>query len=108
MANQLHVAFVWHMHQPYYKDRATGRYMMPWVRLHATKDYLDMVAMLADYPSHRQTFNLVPSLLEQLEDYAEHGARDMALDLLVKPAEALTTEDKLYLFERGFDVHWAT
>ena len=60
MAHQLHVAFVWHMHQPLYKDRASGAYLMPWVRLHATKDYLDMVAILKDYPSHRQTFNLVP------------------------------------------------
>lgn len=107
MAHQLHVAFVWHMHQPLYKDRADGRYLMPWVRLHATKDYLDMVTLLADYPSHRQTFNLVPSLLEQLEDYA-NGAWDRALELLVKPVAAFTPEDKQYLFERGFDASWPT
>lgn len=108
MAHQLHVAFVWHMHQPIYKDRASGHYLMPWVRLHATKDYLDMLTLLADYPSHRQTFNLVPSLLEQLEDYAVHGAEDRALELLVRPVEAFTAEDKAYLFERAFDASWPT
>ncbi len=108
MAHQLHVAFVWHMHQPLYKDRASGRYLMPWVRLHATKDYLDMLTLLADYPSHRQTFNLVPSLLEQLEDYAKHDAWDRALELLVRPVDDFTADDKQYLFERAFDASWAT
>src|SRR3989338_6036292 len=98
MAHPLHVAFVWHMPQPLYKDRASGRYLMPWVRLHATKDYLDMVAVLADYPSHHQTFNLVPSLLEQLEDYASGDAWDRMLALLVQPARDLTADDKQFLF----------
>ena len=108
MAHQLHIAFVWHMHQPLYKDRASGRYLMPWARLHATKDYLDMVAILEGYPSHHQTFNLVPSLLEQLEDYALHDAWDRALELLLRPTGDLTPDDKQYLFERAFDAHWPT
>lgn len=108
MANQLHIAFVWHMHQPFYKDRATGQYLMPWVRLHATKDYLDMLQVLDAYPSHRQTFNLVPSLLAQLEDYATGGATDRMLDLLIKPIALLSPDDRQYLFERGFDAHHST
>ncbi len=67
------VAFVWHMHQPYYRSAQTGDFQMPWARLHAVKDYLDMVEILAAYPTIRQTFNLVPSLVEQLEDYAAGG-----------------------------------
>jgi len=46
----LYVALIWHNHQPFYKNTATGLYMMPWVRMHAAKDYYDMVAILADYP----------------------------------------------------------
>jgi alpha-amylase/alpha-mannosidase (GH57 family) len=69
----IHVAFVWHMHQPYYRSARTGAFQMPWARLHAVKDYLDMVEILAGYPTIHQTFNLVPSLVEQLEDYAAAG-----------------------------------
>jgi alpha-amylase/alpha-mannosidase (GH57 family) len=34
----LHVALVWHMHQPYYRDDRTGRFVLPWARLRASKD----------------------------------------------------------------------
>ena len=43
---------------------------MPWARMHALKDYVDMVEILSAFPDLHQTFNLVPSLVEQLEDYA--------------------------------------
>ena len=58
MSEHLSVCFVWHMHQPLYKDRLSGKYLMPWVRLHAIKDYLDMALILKDYPKIKQTFNL--------------------------------------------------
>ncbi len=51
-------------------------YRLPWVRLHATKDYLDMIEILTDFPDIKQTFNLTPSLLEQLIDYTENNATD--------------------------------
>jgi alpha-amylase/alpha-mannosidase (GH57 family) len=75
----LHVVFLWHMHQPFYKDPMTGHYRLPWVRLHGTKDYLDMVEILDEFPAIKQNFNLVPSLLEQLTDYCEKGATDIYL-----------------------------
>ncbi|MBI3330966.1 MAG: hypothetical protein HYZ96_02510 [Candidatus Omnitrophica bacterium] len=102
MAHPLYVAFVWHMHQPYYRDLATGGCAMPWVRLHATKDYLDMVERLARFPTIHQTFNLVPSLLDQLEEYlppANHS--DTFLDLSRKPAADLSAEEQRVLL-RGF------
>lgn len=102
----LHVAFIWHMHQPLYKDRLTGKYLMPWVRLHGTKDYLDMVAILRQYPSIRQTFNLVPSLLEQIEDYGIGGAMDRALELTIKPIPQWTSDDRAYVMARFFDAQW--
>ena len=35
---KLYLCFLWHMHQPYYKDPESGTYLLPWVRLHAIKD----------------------------------------------------------------------
>ncbi len=67
----IYLAIIWHQHQPvYYKDPATGVYAKPWVRVHATKDYLDMAATLAKYPKVKATFNLTPSLIRQLDDLA--------------------------------------
>ena len=102
---QLHVALVWHMHQPYYKDLASGEYKMPWVRLHGVKDYLDMALLLDEFPGVHLTFNLVPSLLEQLEDYVEHDAEDECLRLSRKSADALTTEDKITLLMKFFNFY---
>ena len=90
----LWVAFLWHMHQPYYKDLKTNHYQMPWVRLHGLKDYFDMVAILEDYPSIHQTFNLVPSLVEQIQDYASNQVYDEHLLLTEKPAFDLAEVEK--------------
>ncbi len=94
------------MHQPYYKDPSTGLYRLPWVRLHGTKDYLDMLELLKDFPAVRQNFNLVPSLLEQLVDYSEHGARDVHLQLSAKPAADLTASERSFILENFFLAHW--
>jgi alpha-amylase/alpha-mannosidase (GH57 family) len=104
--NPLYVSFVWHMHQPYYKDPASDIYRLPWVRLHGTKDYLDMLEILKDFPGIRQNFNLVPSLLEQLNDYTENDAKDSFLDATRKKAADLTPEDKIFILENFFLAHW--
>jgi alpha-amylase/alpha-mannosidase (GH57 family) len=72
----LRAIVLWHQHQPYYKDLVTGEYRLPWVRLHALKDYYGMVKLLDEFPSVHQTFNLVPSLITQIQEYAEGNARD--------------------------------
>ena len=90
----LNIAFLWHQHQPYYKNIITGEYLLPWVRLHAVKDYLDMVEILDRFPSIKQTFNFVPSLLEQLNDYATGEAVDPHLSLSRKNAAELTMDEK--------------
>lgn len=95
----LSVAFVWHMHQPYYKRSRHGSFDMPWVRLHALKDYLDMVEITASYPSLHQTFNLVPSLVEQLDDYARGDFTDPYWDLTLKPAADLDTNERRFVVE---------
>jgi alpha-amylase/alpha-mannosidase (GH57 family) len=96
------VALLWHMHQPYYEDLVTREHFLPWVRLHALKDYYGMAALLREFPGVRVTFNLVPSLLVQLEAFADDRARDRYLDLSLKPAAALTDADIAFVRENFF------
>jgi alpha-amylase/alpha-mannosidase (GH57 family) len=101
----LYLSIIWHQHQPlYYKDVQTGIYEKPWVRLHATKDYYDMAALLKQYPGVRATFNLTPSLIRQLDDFAA-GAKDLYWVAAEKPADALTAADKRFLLRRFFDTN---
>jgi alpha-amylase/alpha-mannosidase (GH57 family) len=103
-AKTLFIAFIWNQHQPFYQDTVKKEYIMPWVRLHATKDYYQMAAILESYPSVRQTFSLTPSLIQQLEDYL-HGADDYYLRVM-KPAAVLTRDEKRFLLQHYFDIHW--
>jgi alpha-amylase/alpha-mannosidase (GH57 family) len=96
------VAILWHMHQPYYEDLVTREHILPWVRLHALKDYYGMVALLEEFPTLRLTFNLVPSLLVQLEAYAENRARDRYLELTLKDAAALTDDEAAFMVRNFF------
>lgn len=103
MAYPLYIAFVWHMHQPYYKDPVSGQFALPWTRLHATKDYLHMAEVLADFPKVHVTFNYVPCLVEQLEDYVARRTSDAALQVCTK--DQLSAEDKQYILGMFFNVH---
>jgi alpha-amylase/alpha-mannosidase (GH57 family) len=103
MAYPLHVAFLWHMHQPYYKDASSGDFSLPWTRLHATKDYLHMADVLADYPDIHATFNFVPSLIEQLEDYSSGASTDRALRISLK--DELSSSDKEFLLAFFFSAN---
>ena len=98
----IHLLFLWHMHQPYYKDLVSGEYRLPWVRLHALKDYYGMVQILEEFPMVKQTFNLVPSMMAQVEEYAAGQARDPFLDLALKPAENLTADERAHLLQHSF------
>jgi len=68
--SRANLVVLWHMHQPQYRDPETGRYVLPWTRLHALKDYWGMVEVLREFPNFHATFNVVPSLGIQLEEYA--------------------------------------
>jgi alpha-amylase/alpha-mannosidase (GH57 family) len=101
---RIYLCFLWHMHQPFYKDLASGEYKLPWTRMHALKDYCGMVEILKEFPSVRQTFNLVPSMMAQVEEYARGEARDPYLELALKPADALTAGEQLFLLQQFFPV----
>ena len=99
------VALLWHMHQPLYQDLLTGEHILPWVRLHALKDYWGMVALLREFPAMRLTFNLVPSMLVQLEAFARDEARDRHLEIGLKRADTLTEEERAFAIANFFHAH---
>src|SRR5438093_597077 len=92
------------MHQPFYKDALTGRYTLPWVRLHAAKDYLHMAEVLAEYPRVKATFNFVPSLVEQIDDCANGRAVDEweAISRKARPDD----QDKRFMLDSFFSISW--
>ncbi len=100
-----YLMLLWHMHQPFYKDLAEQAYAMPWVRLHALKDYYGMLAILREFPSVHATFNLVPSLLAQLEEYARDEAREPAFELAFRPVGDLSLEDKYEFLASAFQLN---
>lgn len=88
----LRIAFLWHFHQPFYKK--DDEFLMPWVRMHGVKDYFDVPALLSDFPKIKQTFNVVPSLLMQLEEYVAQTAFDSIQRLTMIPANLLNETEK--------------
>ena len=96
---RIYLCFLWHMHQPFYKDLVSGSYQLPWTRLHALKDYYGMVRLLEEFPAVRQTFNLVPSMLVQVAEYAAGAAVDPFLEAAIKPAETLTEADQSLILQ---------
>lgn len=105
MSTPLNVIFLWHMHQPYYKDPVKNEYLLPWTYLHGIKDYFDMPAIVEDTPGARAVFNLVPSLLEQLLDYATGKAIDpFLIKGSMNPAD-MTEADRVFLLENFFSAN---
>ncbi len=101
----LDVVIIWHMHQPYYKDPLKNEYALPWAYLHGIKDYFDMPAIVEDSPGAKAVFNLVPSLIEQIQDYAAGTAIDPFL-IRGKAAPAdLVEDDRIFLLENFFSAN---
>jgi len=103
--NKIKVAFLWHQHQPFYKN-PKGYFQMPWVRFHGIKDYLDMTLIFKEFPQIKQMVNLVPSLLSQLKDYVDYGVKDNIWLLTVKPSSDLSIREKQALLENFFMAHY--
>ncbi|MEN3203037.1 MAG: hypothetical protein ABDK87_04840, partial [Atribacterota bacterium] len=97
----LYVHILWHMHQPWYWDERKEEFILPWVRTHATKDYLFMGKLLERFPSIRVTFNFVPSLLQQIELYLE-GKKDRVMRLAEREAATLTEAEKKEIVDLFF------
>jgi alpha-amylase/alpha-mannosidase (GH57 family) len=101
----LRLIFLWHQHQPFYKDLVTGEYRLPWVRLHGLKDYYGMVKLLDEFPNVHQNFNLVPSLMAQIQDYVEGAAQDPFLSVAAKPANDLNAKERQFALQYLFQAN---
>ncbi|MDP2805017.1 MAG: glycoside hydrolase family 57 protein [Gallionellaceae bacterium] len=107
MSKPLDLVFLWHMHQPDYRDYSTGDFVLPWVYLHAIKDYSDMAYHLEQHPKMKSVVNFVPILLDQLEDYEQQFAtgeiRDPLLRLLIcKNLDEVTFEERQLILDSCF------
>jgi alpha-amylase/alpha-mannosidase (GH57 family) len=100
----LYIAIIWHMHQPFYRDLRTGGISLPWVRLHAAKDYLRMAEALAKYPGVHATVNLVPSLVDQMLAWARGRESDRLAQL--GEQEHWNHEEKQIILNLTFSVNW--
>jgi alpha-amylase/alpha-mannosidase (GH57 family) len=103
--SRIHLVLLWHMHQPQYRDPTTRRYILPWTRLHALKDYWGMVRALEAHPQFHATFNIVPSLAMQIEEYASGEFNDPWFDVAFRPASDLSVADKHEILLRAFQVN---
>jgi alpha-amylase/alpha-mannosidase (GH57 family) len=103
--NRIHLVVLWHMHQPQYRDPESGRYVLPWTRLHAVKDYWGMVRVLQETPGFHATFNVVPSLGMQIEEYASGKFNEPWFALAFKKTDELTREDKAEILARAFQLN---
>jgi len=92
----LNLAFVWHMHQPDYRD-SSGVMKMPWVFLHAIKDYYEMPWLLGRHPGLKATFNVTPPLIEQLGLYREPLRNDAFLALWIKAPGDLDEAERAWM-----------
>src|SRR5216684_4820131 len=99
------VVILWHQHQPFYKDLVSGEYRLPWVRLHALKDYYGMVKLLDEFPNVHQNFNIVPSLMVQIQDYVAGTAQDPFLRVAAKPAKELTVAERRFALQYLFQAN---
>ena len=106
-AQRLSVAVLWHMHQPDYVDGMTGRPAMPWVRLHGLLSYYDMIRLVREEPGARAVFNVVPSLLRQLDDAAAGRTEDDFQRLSRLDPSELDEADRLILLRDFFSFNHA-
>ncbi len=104
----MNVVILWHMHQPYYVNPLTKKAMMPWVRLHAVKGYLDMIDLVTAQPDVRVNFNFTPVLIRQINELVSGEVEDTWETLSRKPAHELDNEDRRHLIENFFKINWDT
>jgi alpha-amylase/alpha-mannosidase (GH57 family) len=101
----LRIAILWHMHQPDYRDPVAGQTLLPWTYLHAVKDYGEMLKTAAEFTGARMTFNMVPTLVEQLDRYSVGQANDHWLELARKDPAGMNAAERRILISQFFSVH---
>ncbi|MCD8024436.1 MAG: hypothetical protein LUE64_02765 [Candidatus Gastranaerophilales bacterium] len=107
MTKKLNIAFVWHFHQPVYQEKFSEDFVMPWVRLHASKDYLDMLLRCREHKRIKLNFNISPVLLNSIQKYSD-GMHDLHSRLLIAKEHKLSEMDKNFVLQYFFDVNYST
>jgi len=105
MPERIAVSLLWHMHQPEYRDPISGEAVMPWVRLHAAKDYYDMAALSWEFPALRQVFNLTPVLLDQIQSLTS-PVGDSFMRISARKTEDLSEAERIFAVRSYFMVNW--
>ncbi|MCX7627613.1 MAG: glycoside hydrolase family 57 protein [Methylophilaceae bacterium] len=95
------------MHQPDYRDHLSGEFVLPWTYLHAIKDYTDMAYHLERHPKAKVTFNFVPVLLDQIEEYARQFRASQPTDplwamLKVEDMNTLSKDQRRFILDHCF------
>ena len=90
------ILFFYHMHQPSYINK-NGIISMPWVFLHALKDYYDMPYLILK-TKQKAVFNLTSTLITQLKLYNDYK-NDKFLTLMYKNISLLDKSEKEYLLK---------
>jgi alpha-amylase/alpha-mannosidase (GH57 family) len=103
---KVRLAFLWHMHQPLYREPESGDQLLPWVRLHATRAYLEMAHALERHPAIRCTVNFTPVLLEQLDAYVGGTVRDRYAELTARAPADLSLDERAAILRGFFMVDW--
>jgi len=106
MAREIRLALIWHMHQPDYRDPATGVHLLPWVNLHAARGYTDVARVSERFPHFKQTINFSPVLLNQTTALASDPTRCYFYELSRKSAEDLTDYEKDFILRHCFFINW--
>lgn len=102
MSRPLPVVLLWHLHQPLYKDPAAGRCLLPWARLHGVNAYTTMAILADEFAELPLTFNLVPCLLLQIQEYATGAVSDPWLEAALRPADELEQDQRCFLLRWFF------
>ena len=106
MTKKLNIAFIWHFHQPIYQENYNEDFLMPWVRLHSSKDYYDMLWRIENFKNIRLNFNISPVLVGSIERYLQ-GNHDIHSRLLISDVDTLNIEDKNFILQHFFDANYA-
>jgi alpha-amylase/alpha-mannosidase (GH57 family) len=103
----LKLSFFWHMHQPDYRGN-DGLMKMPWVFLHAIKDYYEMPWLLTRHTGLKATFNLSATLMEQLGLYTDPLKHDYFLSLWEQHPSALDPQERQWLIKLCKTIQYET
>ena len=104
----MNLCFIWHMHQPDYRNKE-GIMQMPWVFMHAIKDYYDMIWILSKYKNIKATFNITAPLIEQLELYSQSPAKnDKFFTLWLREPKEIQESERNWLIKISKSSHYET